>query len=389
MADTFSRIYLDNQATTQTDPRVVERMLPYFTKIYGNPSSTHTFGNEARAALSLSRDIIAGYFYAPPEDILFTGCASESINLVLKGMAEYYFPLGKKRIVTTCIEHPATKDTLKSLEKQGVEVLFLPVDKEGLICPDELESSLDDNTILVTIILANNEIGTLQDFRGIANICQKKNTPLHFDAAQAAGKIDFVKPLSGMDSPLLFSFSAHKFYGPKGIGGMYFNKSKSKIKFAPLIEGGGQEQGLRAGTENIPYIAGMAEALKLCYSSMNEESSRIISLRDLFLKNLTDANIDFKVNGPIESRIPNNLSITFPGVLASVLISCAREIAFSTGSACSSKSALPSPVLKAIGLTDEEVKSTVRLGFGRFNTEDEVNYSAAKFVKIINESKEK
>lgn len=389
MTNTLSCIYLDNQATTQTDPRVVERMLPYFTKIYGNPSSAHTFGNEARAALSYSREVIAGCFYASPDDILFTGCASESINLVLKGMAEYYFPLGKTRIVTTCIEHPATKDTLRSLEKQGVEVVYLSVDKEGFIDLNELESSLNDKTILVTIILANNEIGTLQDYNSIANICQNKNIPLHFDAAQATGKIDFVKSISGLGTPLLFSFSAHKFYGPKGTGGLYFNKSKSRIKFTPQIEGGGQEQGLRAGTENIPYIAGMAEALKLCYSSLNEETTRIISLRNLFLENMNKAGINYKVNGSLNSRIPNNLSITFPGVRAAHLMSRSREIAFSTGSACSSKSDLPSPVLKAIGLTDEEVKSTVRLGFGRFNTEDEVNYSAAKFVNIINELKEK
>lgn len=389
MTNTLSCIYLDNQATTQTDPRVVERMLPYFTKIYGNPSSAHTFGNEARAALSYSREVIADCFYAPPEDILFTGCASESINLVLKGMAEYHFPLGKTRIVTTCIEHPATKDTLRSLEKQGVEVVYLSVDKEGFIDLNELESSLNDKTILVTIILANNEIGTLQDYNSIANICQNKNIPLHFDAAQATGKIDFVKSISGLGTPLLFSFSAHKFYGPKGTGGLYFNKSKSRIKFTPQIEGGGQEQGLRAGTENIPYIAGMAEALKLCYSSLNEEITRIISLRNLFLENMNKAGINYKVNGSLKSRIPNNLSITFPGVRAASLMSRSKEIAFSTGSACSSKSDLPSPVLKAIGLTDEEVKSTVRLGFGRFNTEDEVNYSAARFANIINELKEK
>jgi len=377
-------IYLDNQSTTRTDPRVAEKIFPYLTGIYGNPSSTHIFGNEARAALSLSRHIIAASLNTSSDDIIFTGCASESINLALKGIAESYFPQGKRRIITTTIEHSATLDTLKSLRDQGVEVVYLPVNHEGLISTSNLESAITPDTLVVTVILANNEIGTIQDYRTIAEICSSKNVPLHFDATQAVGKIDFTSSFAGIKSPLLFSFSAHKFYGPKGIGGLFINRSKSAIKITPQIEGGGQENGLRAGTENLPYIAGMAEALRLCCESMNDESSRIAALRDLFLANLAKANIKFRLNGSLENRIPHNLNITFPGVPAVSLLKGAQEIAFSTGSACSSKSALPSHVLKTIGLTDAEMKSTVRIGLGRFNTEEEVNYCTSKFIKIIN-----
>jgi len=378
-------IYLDNQATTQTDPNVVEKMLPYFTKFMGNPSSDHSFGIEARSAVSWTRDIITKAWDLDCRQLVFTAGASESINLALKGFAASPSSKARKKIITTNIEHSATIETLKRLEMAGFEIINLPVDNEGLISTKQLESSLSEDTLLVSIILVNNEIGTVQDYNEIIKICSARQIPLHFDATQGIGKIEFYSAVSKCMSPLLFSFSSHKFYGPKGVGGLYLNQPAIDAKLVPLIDGGGQEGGLRAGTENVPGIVGMGRAITLCREYFPEETERITFLRDKFLHNLNDAGIKYSINGSRISRIPHNLNIMFHEVPSAVLKNRNKDIAFSTGSACSSSLHKPSHVLKAIGLNNKEASNSVRIGIGRFNTEEEINYCTDKFIEVIND----
>jgi cysteine desulfurase len=371
---------MDNNSTTRVDSEVFKAMKPWFLEKYGNASSKdHSFGWEADAAVEYSRKQIGALINAEGSEIIFTSGATESINLAHWGIAESYNNKGR-RIITSAIEHSAVMDSLQALEKKGFEVIFLKVNNEGFIDIDQLKELVDNNTLLVSIMTANNEIGLINDIETIGNICKEKNVFFHTDATQAIGKIPF--DLKALNADLV-SFSGHKFYGPKGIGGLYINKSK-KIKLFPRSFGGGQEHGLRSGTLNVPAIIGIGKAAEICKIKMQDESTKIEELRNKLLKGITDKLEDVKVNGSMNERLPNNLNLCFRYVKAENIIMNIRDIAVSTGAACTSASLKLNHVLKAIGLTGDEIKSSIRFGLGRFNTEEEVDYVINRIVETIN-----
>jgi cysteine desulfurase len=371
---------MDNNSTTQVDPEVFKVMKPWFLENYGNASSKdHSFGWEADAAVEYARKQIGALINAEGSEIIFTSGATESINLAHWGIAEAYNNKGKK-IITSAIEHSAVIDSLQALEKKGFEVIYLKVNSEGFIDIDQLKELIDNNTLLVSIMTANNEIGIINDIETIGNICMEKNVFFHTDATQAIGKIPF--DLKALNADLV-SFSGHKFYAPKGIGALYINKSK-KIKLHPRTFGGGQERGLRSGTLNVPAIVGIGKASEICKLKMKDESIKIEGLRKKLLMGITDQLQDVKVNGSMVDRLPNNLNLSFRFVKAENIIMEIRDIAVSTGAACTSASLKPNHVLKAIGLTNEEIKSSIRFGLGRFNTEEEVDYIISRIVETIN-----
>jgi cysteine desulfurase len=372
-------IYMDNNSTTQVDEEVFDAMKPWFLEKYGNASSKdHSFGWEAEAAVEYSRKLIGNLINADSSELIFTSGATESINLAHWGIVEAYGNK-RKRIISSSIEHSAVIESLQALEKKGFEVIYLRVDQEGLIDLEELKELIDDNTLLVSIMTANNEIGIINDIESIGNMCKEKGVFFHTDATQAIGKIPFDAKKMNAD---LVSFSGHKFYAPKGIGALYINKSK-KIRLFPRSYGGGQERGLRPGTLNVPSIAGMGKAAELCKIKMKEESSQIERLRNKLLKGITDNLGDVKVNGSMVRRLPNNLNLCFKFVRAENILMNMRDIAVSTGAACTSASLKPNHVLKSIGLSDEEIKSSVRFGLGRFTSEEEVDYVISRVVETI------
>jgi cysteine desulfurase len=372
-------IYMDNNSTTQVDEEVFEAMKPWFLEKYGNASSKdHSFGWEADAAVEYSRKLIGNLINADSSELIFTSGATESINLSHWGLAEAY-SIKRKKIITSAIEHSAVIDSLQALEKNGFEVIYLSVNKEGLLDIEELKGLIDDSTLLVSIMTANNEIGIINDIESIGKICKEKEVFFHTDATQAIGKIPF--DVQKMDADLV-SFSGHKFYAPKGIGALYINKNK-KIRLFPRSYGGGQERGLRPGTLNVPSIAGMGKAAELCKLKMKDESIQIERLRNKLLKGITENTDDVKVNGSIVRRLPNNLNLYCKYVKAENIIMNMRDIAVSTGAACTSASLKPNHVLKAIGLSDEETKCSVRFGLGRFTTEEEVDYVISRVVETI------
>jgi cysteine desulfurase len=371
---------MDNNSTTRVDPEVFKAMKPWFLEKFGNASSKdHSFGWEADAAVEYSRKQIGALINAEGSEIIFTSGATESINLAHWGIAESYSNK-RKRIITSAIEHSAVIDSLQALEKKGFEIIFLKVNSEGFIDLDQLKELIDDNTLLVSIMTANNEIGIINDIETIGNICKEKNVFFHTDATQAIGKIPF--DLKALNADLV-SFSGHKFYAPKGVGALYINKSK-RIKLSPRSFGGGQELGLRPGTLNVPAIIGIGKAAEICKTRMRDESIKIEELRNKLLKGITGKLEDIKVNGSMDMRLPNNLNLCFKYVKAENIIMELRDIAVSTGAACTSASLKPNHVLKAIGLTGDEIKSSVRFGLGRFNTEEEVEYVITRIVETIN-----
>jgi cysteine desulfurase len=373
-------IYMDNNSTTRVDPEVFKTMKPWFLEKFGNASSKdHSFGWEAEAAVEYARKQIGALINADSSELIFTSGATESINLAHWGISESYNNKGK-RIITSAIEHSAVIDSLQALEKKGFEIVYLNVNSEGFIDIAELKEVINDNTLLVSIMTANNEIGIINDIETIGNICKEKDVLFHTDATQAIGKIPIDLKVLNAD---LVSFSGHKFYAPKGIGALYINKKKM-IKLTPRLYGGGQENGLRSGTLNIPAIAGMGKAAEICKSRMQDESAKIEELRNKLLNGITDKLADIKVNGSIDDRLPNNLNLCFKYVRAENIIMEMRDIAISTGAACTSASLKPNHVLKAIGLTDNEIKGSVRFGLGRFNTEEEVDYVINRVVETIN-----
>ena len=373
-------IYMDNNSTTRVDPEVFKAMKPWFLEKYGNASSKdHSFGWEADAAVEYARKQIGTLINAEGSEIIFTSGATESINLAHWGMAESYSNK-RKRIITSTIEHSAVIDSLQALEKKGFEIIFLKVNSEGFIDLDQLKELIDNNTLLVSIMTANNEIGIINDIETIGNICKEKNVFFHTDATQAIGKIQF--DLKALNADLV-SFSGHKFYAPKGVGALYINKSK-RIKLSPRSYGGGQEHGLRPGTLNVPAIIGIGKAAEICKTRMQDEYIKIEELRNKLLKGITGKLEDIKVNGSMDMRLPNNLNLCFRYVKAENIIMEMRDIAISTGAACTSASLKPNHVLKAIGLTGDEIKSSVRFGLGRFNTEEEVEYVITRIVETIN-----
>jgi cysteine desulfurase len=378
-------IYMDNHATTPIDPRVLEEMLPYFTDKFGNAASrNHVFGWVAEEGVEQARERIAKLVGATTKEIIFTSGATESDNLAIKGVAEMYREKGN-HIITAVTEHKAVLDTCKRLEKYGFRVTYLPVMKDGQVDMDDLKRAMDDKTILVTLMAANNEIGVLQPIAEIGKLCHERGVLFHSDATQAVGKIPIDVQKMGID---LLSISGHKMYGPKGVGALYVRRKNPRVQVSPIIDGGGHERGMRSGTLNVPGIVGLGKACSLCHEEMPQESKRLSGLRDR-LKEKIMGNLDeVFINGSIEHRLPNNLNISFAYVEGESLLMGINDIAVSSGSACTSATLEPSYVLKALGTGDDLAHSSIRFGIGRFNTEAEVDYVAERVVDVVKRLRE-
>jgi len=368
-------IYMDYHATTPVDPRALEAMLPYFTKRLGNAASrSHRFGWEAEEAVGAAREQIASLIGAEkPEEIVFTSGASESNNLALKGAAEFYAERGN-HVVTTKVEHKAVLDTCKRLEKQGWQVTYLDVDAQGLVSVESVAAALTDKTVLVSVMLANNEVGSIQPIAAIGALCKERGVLFHVDAVQGIGKTDFDVRAMGVD---LASLTAHKLYGPKGVGALYVRRSKPRVRIAAQIDGGGHERGMRSGTLNVPGIVGFGKACEILRHGWREEAARLAGMRDRLERHLTSKLDHLFLNGPaLDSgkRLPNNLNLSFAYVEGEGLMMAIKDVAVSSGSACTSSSLEPSYVLRAIGVDEELAHTSIRFGLGRFNTDEEVDY---------------
>jgi len=378
-------IYFDNHATSPVDPRVLEAMLPYFTERFGNAASrNHRYGWEAEEAVEQARKQVADLIGASPKEIVFTSGATESDNLAIKGAAHMYRDKGD-HVVTVVTEHKAVVDTCKRLEKEGFRVTYLPVRKDGLVDLDELRDAITAKTILVTIMAANNEIGVLQPVGAIGAIAKEKGVLFHTDAVQAAGKVPFDVTAANVH---MASLSAHKMYGPKGVGALYVRRRNPRVLLAPIIDGGGHERGMRSGTLNVPGIVGFGRASEISRLEMAEESARVGALRDRLNAKLHAGLDQLYINGSMEHRLPGNLNISFAYVEGESLLMGINDVAVSSGSACTSASLEPSYVLKALGTGDELAHSSIRFGLGRFNTEEEVDYVAAKLVAVVSKLRE-
>jgi len=373
-------VYLDYNSTTPVDPQVVEAMLPWFFDKPGNAASrTHTFGWEAEEAVDESREAIASLINADPNEIVFTSGATEAINLAIRGVFEAYKRKGVQ-IVTIASEHKAVLDTCKSLKEKGASIIYLPVNKEGFIDLNMLEKAINHKTILISIMYANNETGLIHPVREISSLGCKHNILFLSDATQAVGKIPINVKKDGID---LMAFSAHKLYGPKGIGALYIKKKEPKIQLSPLIYGGGHEKGIRSGTLNVPAIVGFGKASEIAKEKLGNEYQKIALLRNKLENSLLEVN-GTVVNGSVENRLPNTCNLSFRDVEANMLIeSINKEIAIATGSACTSASPEPSRVLKAMNLPPEQIHSSVRFSLGKFTTELEIDYVADKIKEVI------
>jgi cysteine desulfurase len=370
-------IYLDNHATTPVDPRVLDEMLPYFSEHFGNAASrNHSFGWAAEEAVKAARRRVAKLLSASPEEIVFTSGATESDNLASKGVAEAYRDKGN-HIITATTEHKAVLDSCHHLEQSGFRVTYLPMQTNGLIDLAALERTLDDQAILVTIMAANNETGTLQPIAEIGKLCRQRGVIFHTDAAQAAGKIPLNVDEQNID---LLSISAHKLYGPKGVGLLYV---RNGVKPSPIIDGGGHERGMRSGTLNVPGIVGLGRACEICQQEMPQESARTAALRDRLRDRLLASLDGVAINGSSERRLPGNLNLSFAGIKGEELLTALDGIAVSSGAACTSAHIEPSYVLKALGLSDELAQASLRFGIGRFNTEAEIDYVANRVIEAV------
>jgi len=374
-------IYLDYSATTPVDPRVAEKMIPFLTEHFGNPASrSHTFGWKAEEAVEQARANVAALVNCDPKEIVWTSGATESINLALKGAAEFYKTKGK-HLITVKTEHKATLDTCRELERRGFEVTYLDVQPDGLLDMRQLEAAFRPDTILVSVMFVNNEIGVIQDIPAIGELCRAKGALFHVDSAQATGKCPI--DLSALKVDLM-SFSAHKTYGPKGVGALFVRR-KPRVRLEAQIHGGGHERGFRSGTLATHQIVGMGEAFRIARQEMAVENDRIRALRDRLLKGMQEIEEVF-VNGDLDRRVPHNLNISFNFVEGESLIMAVKDIAVSSGSACTSASLEPSYVLRALGRSDELAHSSIRFTLGRFNTEEEVDYTVdhlkAKVAKL-------
>jgi cysteine desulfurase len=378
-------IYMDNHATTPVDPRVLDAMLPYFREHFGNAASrNHQFGWEAEQAVEKAREQIAKLVGATSKEIIFTSGATESDNLAIKGVAEMYREKGN-HIITAATEHKAVLDTCKRLEKNGYRVTYLPVGADGLISLEDLKRAIDDKTILVTIMYANNEIGVIQPIAEIGKICHEKGVLFHSDAVQAIGKVPVNVIKDNID---LMSITAHKIYGPKGVGALYVRRKSPRVQITAQIDGGGHERGMRSGTLNVPGIVGLGAACELAMNEMPEESKRLAYLRDKLRKKFEDNLDEIHINGTMEHRLPGNLNMSFVYVEGESLLMGINDIAVSSGSACTSATLEPSYVLKALGLGDDVAHSSIRFGIGRFNTEAEIDYIADKLIDTVNKLRE-
>jgi cysteine desulfurase len=378
-------IYMDNHATTPMDPRVLEEMLPYFVERFGNAASrNHEFGWVAEQAVEQSRERIAKLIGATSKEIIFTSGATESNNLAIKGVAEMYKEKGN-HIITQVTEHKAVLDTCKRLEKYGYRVTYLPVQKNGQIDLEDLKRAMDDKTILVSIMTANNEIGVLQPIEAIGKLCHERGVLFHTDAVQAIGKVPFNVIEKNVD---LASITAHKLYGPKGVGALYVRRKNPRVQLVAQIDGGGHERGMRSGTLNVPGIVGLGAACNIAFNEMAEESKRLSGMRDN-LKDQIFAELDeVYINGSTEDRLPGNMNISFAYVEGESLLMGINDIAVSSGSACTSATLEPSYVLKALGAGDDLAHSSIRFGIGRFNTQAEVDYVARRVIDTVKRLRE-
>ena len=378
-------IYMDNHATTPVDPRVFEAMRPYFTGHFGNAASrNHSFGWEAEEAVEKARKQVAALIGATAKEIVWTSGATESNNLALKGVAEMYAEKGN-HIITAATEHKAVLDTCKRLEKEGLRVTYLPVQTNGLVDLDRLREAITDKTILISIMYANNEIGVLQPIAEIGRIAKERGVLFHTDATQAVGKVPVDVNKDNID---LLSISAHKMYGPKGVGALYVRRRNPRVQLTAQIDGGGHERGMRSGTLNVPGIVGLGAACEIAQKEMPQEYERLSYLRDKLKDRLLAGLDEVYINGTQEHRLPNNLNISFAFVEGESLLMGINDIAVSSGSACTSATLEPSYVLKALGAGDELAHSSIRFGLGRFNTEEEVDYVAAKVVDVVKKLRE-
>jgi len=375
-------VYLDHHATTPVDRRVLEAMLPYLSDRFGNAASrSHSFGWAAGEAVESAREQVARLVGARSEEIVFTSGATESDNLAIKGVAEAFRHKGN-HIITAATEHKAVLDTGKRLEKYGCRLTYLPVGEDGLIDLEELERAITSETVLVTIMAANNETGVLQPVEEIGRLCRERGALFHTDAAQAAGKIPMDVEKENLD---LVSISAHKMYGPKGVGALYV---RTGIELAPVIDGGGHERGMRSGTLNVPGIVGLGTACRISGEEMAEESERTAKLRNRLREKLNLGLKDVRVNGSTDKRLPGNLNVSFPGVDGEELMTAIDDIAVSSGAACTSAHTGPSYVLKALGFPDERAQSSIRFGIGRFTTDEEIDYAAGRVIEAVEELRE-
>ena len=373
----MQQVYLDNQATTPLDPKVFSAMEPWFTEKFGNASSrNHTYGWEAEEAVEIARESVAATIGALPKEIIFTSGATEANNIVLQGAAKSYQDQGR-HIITVKTEHKAVMDVCQHLSKNGFDITYLPVDKGGILDLNKFEDAIRDDTILASVMHVNNEIGVIQPIKELGAICKNKNVIFHVDAAQSLGKMPINVDDMGID---LLSISAHKFYGPKGIGGLYIRRKDPRVQLQPIMFGGGHERGIRSGTLPVPNIVGMGRACDLAADVMNEENLKITTLRDALLQGIRDKNPNALVNGSMEYRVAGNLNMSFPGVNNEAIIAAIPEIAISSGSACTTSTMEPSHVLLALGMSKEEAYSSLRFGIGRFNTEQDIHIA----VKSIN-----
>ncbi|HEV2302881.1 MAG TPA: aminotransferase class V-fold PLP-dependent enzyme [Stellaceae bacterium] len=370
-------IYLDNQSSTPLDPRVLEAMLPYFTEHFGNPhSESHIYGKNAAAAVERARAEVAALVGADPREIVFTSGATESNNLALKGAAHFAreHPMAgpaRDHIVTLATEHKCVLESCRALEREGFSVSYLPVERSGLVALEALAAAIDERTLLVSVMAAHNEVGVLQPIAEIARIAHAKGALFHSDAAQAAGKIPLDVAAMGID---LMSISGHKIYGPKGVGALYVRR-RPRVRLLPLIDGGGQERGLRSGTLPTPLCVGLGRAAAIAGAEMAEEAERLLRLRQRLGEGLMRRVPGLTLNGDPERRLPGSLNFTFPGLTAPELIEACPSIAISTGSACTSATIEPSYVLRAMGLSEDEANGSIRIGLGRFTTTAEVDFA--------------
>ena len=379
-------IYLDNQATTPLDPAVLEAMLPYLKNKFGNAASVHhIYGREGKEAVENSRKLLAESINGRPRDIIFTSGATESINLAIKGVCKKYQNKGK-HVVTQQTEHKAVLDTCASMEKMGWRVTYLPVNSDGIVNPNSVFDAIEKDTVLVTVMHANNEIGTIQPIAEIGAICRQENTFFMVDACQSFGKLDIDVNEMNID---LMAATAHKIYGPKGVGLLYVRQKDPKVKLEMQIDGGGHERGLRSGTLAVPQIVGFAKAVELFRACKNEENQRLSNLRDKMLQAIKYSHPDVILNGSIDQRLAHNLNLCFPGLEAESLIMKMKDIACSTGSACSSANLEPSHVIKALGYGNELAHSAIRFSLGRFNTEEEIDIAIAEVISTVSIIKKK
>jgi cysteine desulfurase len=379
-------IYMDNHATTPVDPRVIEAMLPFFNVKFGNAASrSHVFGWTAEESVSYAREQIAKLIGAESEkEIVFTSGATESDNIALKGIAEFYKDKGD-HIITTVVEHKAILDSCKRLEKEGYRVTYLGVGKDGRVDPDDVKRAITDKTILVSIMLAHNEVGSVNPIAEIGKITRERGVLFHSDAVQGVGKVPFDVQKMNVD---LASVTAHKMYGPKGVGALYIRRSRPRVRLVAQMDGGGHERGMRSGTLNVPGIVGFGKAADIMLKDGPAENLRILGQREHLRKRLTSSLEEVQLNGSLEHRLPGNLNLSFAFVEGEAMMMAIKDVAVSSGSACTSASLEPSYVLRAMGVGEELAHSSIRFGIGRFNTDEEIDYVADLVIESVRKLRE-